>query len=101
MPKPAPGFHWGSLDAVFDLTSVAVVLTLCPNGVVTTLGRSAFVDDPDRLAASMVGCNDLLATITQTSVVSLDRIEEPLKRPRSDILIGSDRFGVLPLDVGE
>ena len=83
------------------VSSVTIVLTLHSGGVVAALGSSTLVNDTDRLVVGVVFDNDLLAAVAKPSVVPLDRFEKPLKCSWFDILISSDRFGVLPLDVRE
>jgi len=87
------------VDAVFDLPSVSVVLTLDTGGLIATFGRPSLVDAADRFGTRMLGGNDLLATIPQLLFVPNDRFQKPLERSWGDILIKCDRFGILPLHV--
>jgi len=67
-----------SHHAVVDLPAIAVVLPTDADGLFATLGRSRFVDAPDRLRVGMLGSHDLLAAISQLLFIPLDRFEETL-----------------------
>jgi hypothetical protein len=87
------------VDAVFDLSAIAVVLSLHAGCVVTALGRPSLVNATDRLGTCVLGSNDLLTTVSQLLLIPNDRFEEPLQCSGRDLLIQRDRFHILSLHV--
>lgn len=57
------------VDAVFNLPSIAVVLSLDTSGFIPALGGSRFVNASDRVGTCVLGGNDLLATISQHLII--------------------------------
>jgi hypothetical protein len=64
--------------AVFDLTTIAVVLPSDSDCVRTALGVARFVDDRDRIGMGVLRGDDLLAAIPQLLFIPLDGFEEAL-----------------------
>ena len=56
-------------DAVFDLSAIAVVLSLNATGMISALGRACFIDGANGLRMSMLGRNQLLASIPQHGMI--------------------------------
>lgn len=86
------------VDAVLDLASVAVVLTLDACRMFAAFGGAGFVNATDGVDVGVLGGDDVLAVVSQFLFVPGDRFEESLERTRSDALIDRNRFGVLPLN---
>ena len=63
---------------VFDLASIAVVLSSSTDGVIPTLVRSRFVNQADGFGVSIVAGDDLLATIAKQFFIPLDRLKKSL-----------------------
>ena len=86
------------IDAVFNLSSVTVVLPLDAGRVPAALGGSCLVDATDRLNASMLAGDHLLATISQLLFIPHNGFQKPLQGSRGYPLIHGNRLGVLPLN---
>src|SRR5690606_11512946 len=89
------------VDAVFDLASIAVVLTLDASGMVSALGNPCFVDAADGVGDCVLGRHDLLASIPQLLFIPRNRLEKSLQRSGGDVLIQRDRLDVLPTHLRE
>lgn len=65
-------------DAVVDLSPIAVVLPTDAHRLFAALGRSRLIHAANRLGRGMVGGDDLLAPISESLFIPLDRFEKAL-----------------------
>ena len=65
-------------DAVVDLPPIAVVLPTDPHRLFAALGRSRLIHAANRLGVRMVGRDDLLAPVSESFFIPLDRFEKAL-----------------------
>jgi len=86
------------IDAVFNLSSITVVLPLDAGRVPAALGDSCLVDATDRLNASMLAGDHLLATISQLLFIPHNGFQKPLQGSRGHTLPHRNRLGVLTLN---
>jgi hypothetical protein len=64
--------------ALLHLAAAAAPLPLGACRMHTALNHGRLIDDADRLRIGMLTGHQLLATVTQTLFVPLDRFQEPL-----------------------
>jgi hypothetical protein len=67
-----------SHHAVLYLAATAAPLPLRAGRVRAALDHRRFVDDADRLSIGMLAGHQLLAALTQSLLVPLDRFQKPL-----------------------
>ena len=87
------------VDAVLNLTPIAVVLSLDAGRVPAAFGNACLVNAADRLGTDVLVGDHLLTTISQALLIPHDRLQKPLKRSRGDSLIQGNGFRILPLNV--
>lgn len=59
-------------DAVIYFAATAQPLSRGADGLITTLGRSRFINAADGLGVAMVACHQLLALVANTGAIPLD-----------------------------
>jgi hypothetical protein len=65
-------------DAVIDLSPIAVVLPTDAHRLFAALGRSRLIHAANRLRVRMVAGDDLLAPVSESFFIPLDRFEKAL-----------------------
>jgi hypothetical protein len=63
---------------VVDLASVAIVLPRGTNRLLATLGRTGFIHAADRFSMSVFFGHNLLASISKSIFIPLDRLQKAL-----------------------
>lgn len=89
------------VDAVLDLASVAVVLTLHASRVRAAFDRAGLVDHANRLRISVLARHQLLTAIAKQLFIPPDGFEKPLQRPRSNSPRERQGFDILALHIAE
>ena len=80
------------VDAVFDLSAIAIVLPFDASRFASAFGGSGFINSADGLRVSVFRGDNLLAAISQHLLIPDQGFEKTLQCPRCDILIESDGF---------
>jgi hypothetical protein len=89
------------VDAVLDLASVAIVLTLHTRCLIAALGGAGFIDHANRRRIGVLAGHQLLATVADLLLVPGDGLEKALQCPRRNLLIQRHRLDILALHVAQ
>ena len=87
--------------AVVDLPPIAVPLARDPRGLFATLGRARLVHTTDRFGVSVLLGHDLLASVSQSFFIPLDRFEKALQRPRRFTQLQGNGLSRLAVQIGK
>ena len=88
-------------NRVVDLPAVAVPLTGNAHGCFAAFGRARLVHATDGLGVGMILGDDLLAAISESLFIPLDRFEKALQCPRRGLELQGDRLGRLAAQIGQ
>lgn len=92
----------GKMDShstVFNLTAIAIVLSLRSDGMVAALGCAGLIDAPNRVGMSMLLSDNRLTAVTQFFFVPLNRFEKTLQRSRFGIESQRDGLDTFSLHI--
>lgn len=87
------------VDAVFDLTTITIVLPFDTSGFATTFRRSSLIDNSNGDWAGVLGRDNLLTPVSKQLLIPNHGLKETLQRPRRHVLLQRDGFRIFSLDV--